>query len=144
MIVMIYRWEPVPHDPVVDLAFFMKRDIAPLTEEENEQLISSFRNTFHRKSKQFPPHGPIILVQRLGHHRLATSDVIEMLRQRIWPNDKVYDWISGICLFTPRQGFGLSDRGHHLALCLNPKAQNKLSDSLISMFNGTAQYHLDL
>jgi len=140
----VVRWEPVPHNPVVDLALFIKRDIAPLTEEENELLISSFRNTFDRKRRQFPPHGPTILVLRLGHHRLATSDVIEMLRQRIWPNDKVYDWISGICLLTPRQGFNQSDPGHHLELCLNPKAQYKLSDSLISMFKGTAQYHLDL
>lgn len=138
----VVKWEPVPHNPVADLAFFVHRDIVPPSEEENELISSSFRNTFDRKRKQFSHPVPAILVLRLGHHRIATSDVIAILRQRIWPNDKVYDWISGICLFTPRQGFGLSDPGHHLELCTNHNAQFKVSDSLLALFNGTAQYHL--
>lgn len=138
------KWEPVPDNPVANPAFFLTWDIVPPTEEENELLVNSFRLTFDRKRKQFPHEFPSSLRIRLGHHRVAANEVIELLRQRIWPNREAYNWLTGICLFTPRQDFGLSTPGHHLELCSNPNARHPVNASLQALFNGTAQYHLNL
>jgi hypothetical protein len=130
----------------IDRAFGMQANISAPTEEDvckaEELGFKSLCNTLKRKRKQFPRTSPYLLVVKLGHWRLIGDGLIRKIQQHIW-TDEDYDWITGIVLFTPREGFFLSDAGPRLILCPNPKARYKASDSLLSIFNRTGQFHFD-
>jgi hypothetical protein len=141
----IIQWKPVPYDPMTHPVCKVARNLAPLSEEENELLVNAVRNTLDHKRdrKQFPKDVPAILILRLGHHRLVANAVVQLFLRRIWPNKKKYGWISGICLFTPRQAFRPPSPGYHLEWCLNPNATYPVSESMRLICQGN-QFHLDL
>ena len=136
-------------DISVDQAFFRQWNTTTMPEADilkAQQLVfNSLRNTLNRKHDQLPSDGdmPFLLIIRLGHYRIIGKGLIEAINQRIWRN-KQYDWITGIVLFTPRQGFSKLDAHPRIELCLNPNARSKVNSSLISLFNGTEQFHLNL
>jgi len=136
-------------DITVDRAFFRQWNTTTMPEADilkaQKLALNSLRNTLNRKHDQLPRdiNVPFLLIIRLGHYRLISKGLIEAINQRIWPN-KQYDWITGIVLFTPRQGFSKLDVPPHMELCPNPNARCKVSNSLKSLFTGTEQYHLNL
>ena len=83
-----------------------------------------------------------VLIMRLAQPQLAHNGFFEIVHNRIWPNNKVYDWLTGICLLNPRQGFRHSDAMDHITFSANPKARYKASPSLMALFKGTEQFHL--
>jgi len=119
-----------------------EKTIAPVTEEDEEVVLKSIRNTLDHKHRQFPEDMPAVLIIRFENRQLAINDVINRIYKRIWPNDKIYGWITGICLFIPRRGFHNTDDGDFLLFCANPNANVPASDALVSLFEGTAQFHL--
>jgi len=125
-------------------AFAQQRNVATMPEadrvEANRRLFNSLRNTLNRKQEQLTHAKPVLLVLRSGHRWLLEDELITKIQERIWPNPD-YDWITGIVLYTPRQGFSHSDTEHRLRLCPNPQAQCRASDSLMPLFNGTEQFH---
>jgi hypothetical protein len=141
----VIQWKPIPYDPMMHPVCRVGRSMAPLSEEENELLVNAVKNTLDHKRdrQQFPKNGPAILILRLGHHRLVANAVVQLFLRRIWPNKKKYGWLSGICLFTPRQAFRPSSPGYHLEWCLNPNARYPVSESMRLMCQGN-QYHLGL
>lgn len=128
-------------------AFAQQRSVTAMPEadrvEANRRLFNSLRNTLDRKQEQLRHARPALLVLRLGHRWLLEDELITKIQERIWPNPD-YDWITGIVLFTPRQGFGRLDAEHRLRLCPNPHAQYRVSNALMLLFNGTAQFHSGL
>ena len=141
----VIQWKPIPYDPMMHPVCKVGRNLAPLSEKENGLLVNAVRNTLNHKRdrQQFPKDVPVILILRLGHQRLVANAVVKLFLRRIWPNKEIYSWLSGICLFTPRQGFRPSSRGYHLEWCLNPSAQYPVSESMRLMCQGK-QYHLGL
>lgn len=125
-------------------AFAQQRNVATMPEadrtEANRRLFNSLCNTLDRKKEQLAHAKPALLVLKLGHHWLLEDELITKIQERIWPNPQ-YDWMTGIVLFTPRQGFSRSDAEHRITLWPNPKARCPASNSLISLFSGKSQFH---
>ncbi len=119
-----------------------EKTIAPVTEEDEEVVLKSIRNSLNHKHGQFQEDMPAVLIIRFGNRQLAITDVINRIYKRIWPNNKIYGWITGICLFLPRRGFRDTDDGDFLLFCANPNASVPASDALVSLFEGTTQFHL--
>src|SRR6266700_4929771 len=127
---------------IIDPGCIIQRKIAPVSKEKYERIINSIRYTLGRKHKQFPRDMASVLIMRLAQPQLAHNGFFEIMHNRIWPNNKVYDWLTGICLLNPRQGFRPSDAMDHITFSANPKARNKASPSLMALFKGTEQFHL--
>ncbi len=127
---------------IVDPGCIIQRKIAPVSKEKYKQIINSIRYTLDRKRKQFRRDMPSVLILRLAQPHLARNGFFEIVHKRIWPNNKVYDWLTGICLLIPRQGFRPSDAEDHITFSANPEASYKASSSLMSLFKGTEQFHL--
>lgn len=123
-------------------AFAQWRSIATMPEEDvnkaNKLLFNSLRNTLNRKQDQMPHQKPSLLVIRLGHHRLLAGRLVKKIEERIWPNPQ-YDWLTGIVLFTPREGFAKADRKPCLTLNANPEAHCPASPSLLSLFGASVK-----
>jgi hypothetical protein len=135
---------------IIDQAFGSSTKIEFSSEEDVQQarelVLKSLRKKFKEKQGQFPHREPepCLLVMRLEHNQLGEGDIAAMLQNRIWPNEQEYDWLSGLVLFTPRSGFSPTDDKMHLKLYQNPKTYRPVTNSLMAIFNGTAQYHLNL
>ncbi len=125
-------------------AFAQQRNVATMPEEDvnkaNKLLFNSLRNTLNRKQDQVPLGEPFLLVIRLGHNQLIEDGLVKKFQERIWPNPQ-YDWMTGVVLFRPRQGFSCTDVEHHITLWPNPTARCQASNSLISLFSGRSQFH---
>jgi hypothetical protein len=134
------------HTPgvTVDIAFGLHTDIStPLPEDverANELLFKSVCTKLKQKHDQFPGDQPSLLVIKLGHWRLITDGVLDMLRNRIWKKDD-YRWITGIIFFRPRRGFLRTDEDSRLILSVNPRAKCQASESLVSIFRDGARFH---
>jgi hypothetical protein len=135
---------------IIDQAFGSSTKIDFSSEKDVQQarelVLKSLRNKLKEKHGQFPSNEPepCLLVMRLEHHQLGVGDIAAMLQKRIWPNEQEYDWLSGLVLFTPRSGFSPTDDNMYLKLYPNPRTYRPVTNSLMAIFNGTAQYHLNL
>lgn len=129
---------------LVDRAFMKEPDIALLSEEDiqaaNKIMVKSFGNRLKKKRNQFPHEAPYLLFIKPGHFRILTPGLIEMIERKIW-KEKDYDWVTGIVLFTSRNGFMHSDPGPNFLWSLNPNASYPASDALKSVLEGKAQFH---
>lgn len=108
-------------------------------QQAKELVLKSLRHKLREKRGQFFTNGPepSLLVMKLEHYQLGEGDIANMLQKRIWPNEKEYNWLSGVVLFTTRSGFSLSDSNVHLTLYPNPKTFRPVSNSLMEIFKGT-------
>lgn len=128
---------------IIDRAFASQTQIVFPSEEDVQQakelVLKSLRQKLREKRGQFFTNGPEpgLLVMKLEHDQLGEGDIADMLQNRIWPNEKEYDWLSGMVLFTARSGFSLSDSNVHLTLYLNPKTLRPVYNSLREIFKGT-------
>jgi hypothetical protein len=135
---------------IIDQPFGSSTKIEFSSEEDVQQarelVLKSLRKKLEEKQGQFPHREPepCLLVMRLEHNQLGEGDIAAMLQKRIWPNEQEYDWLSGLVLFTPRSGFSPKDNKMSLKLYSNPKTYRPVTNSLMAIFNGTAQYHLNL
>ncbi len=136
-------------DFFVDKASFVREpDIVALSEKDvqraNALVLKAFRNKLKDKREQFTRRHkhPYILAIKLGHYRLQGKGLVQMIEQDIWTKPD-YQWITGIILFTSRQGFGPTDAGPQLEYMFNPNADCPASDALKSLFDGTAQFHMN-
>jgi hypothetical protein len=108
-----------------------------------ELLLKSIRNSLDQKRIQFPhDHAPYLLVVRPGHHRLIANPIKQLLVERIWPNQD-YGWITGLCSFTPRTAFRNGDPPSSIHLNLNPHTRIAPTESLIQLFSGEQQFHIN-
>jgi hypothetical protein len=134
-------------DYLVDRAFSIREpDIAILSEKDiqiaNKQVLKAFKNKLQDKRDQFSLRytHPSLLVIRPGHYRLQGNKLAQMIEHDIW-SKRDYAWITGIVLFTSRQGYHRSERGSSLTLYPNPHARLPVSDSLMSLFQDGKQFH---
>lgn len=135
-------------DYFVDKAFFTgEPDIVVLSDKDvecaNALVLKAFRNKLKDKREQFTRRhqNPYILVIKPGHYRLQGKGLVQMIEQDIWTKPD-YQWITGIIFFTSRQGFGSVDAAPQIVYVFNPNADCQASDTLKSLFDGTAQFHL--
>jgi hypothetical protein len=134
------------HGPstIMDIAVGFSTDIAASSPEDraraNELLLKSISTKLKEKHDQFPPHEQSLYVIKLGHWRLITNQLIDLIHQRIWIKDD-YRWITGIIFFRPRQGYSSTDKGSEFILNTNPRAKCPATQSLESLFNNNAQFH---
>jgi hypothetical protein len=112
-----------------------------LAEDNTEILLKSFKNTIRNKRHQFPHEHPYILVIKLGHHRLRSDFFVRAFQERIWPN-KAYEWMTGVCLFTPGRQYLKSDPPSNLMLVPNPNTRNAAPKSAYDMFASGKTFHL--
>jgi hypothetical protein len=136
-------------DYFVDKAFFVgEPDIVVLSDKDvqiaNSLVLKAFRNKLKDKREQFTRRhkNPYILVIKPGHYRLQGRGLVQMIEQDIWTKQD-YQWMTGIILFTSRQGFGSTDEAPRLEYSLNPNADCPASEELKSLFDGTVQFHLN-
>jgi hypothetical protein len=107
----------------------------------NELLFKSICTKLKQKHDQFPRAEQCLYVIKLGHWRLETERILELLQKQIWTIDD-YRWITGIIFFRPRQGYLNTDKGSEFLLSTNPRAKCQASESLASLFNdNNAQFH---
>ncbi len=135
------------HGPstIMDIATGFSTDIAaPLPEDitrANELLFKSISIKLKEKHDQFPRNKQCLYVIKLGHRRLITDRLIDLIHQHIWTKDD-YRWITGIIFFRPRQGYSNTDQDSEFILNTNPRAKCLASQSLESLFNNkNAQFH---
>jgi hypothetical protein len=125
---------------IIDRAFASQTQIVFPSEEDSQQakelVLKSLRHKLREKRGQFFTNQPepSLLVMKLEHNQLGEGDIADMLQKRIWPNEKEYDWLSGVVLFTTRSGFSPSDSNVHLTLYPNPKTFRPVSNSLMEIF----------
>jgi hypothetical protein len=130
---------------VVDRAFISRSNINLASEEDLKQarelLLKSFRQKLREKRGQFPKNEPEVslIVLRIDHSNVIESEIASLLRQRIWPNEKEYDWLSGLVIFTPRSNFSPSDIGDRMILYPNPRTYRPITPSVIALFDNTLQ-----
>jgi len=131
---------------LVDRAFVREPDIAMLSEKDmqlaNEPVVKSFVQKLKRKRVQFPHEEPYLLVIKPGHFRLLNNSRVDMLKQHIWTK-RDYNWITGIVLFTSRQGFLHSEQGPQLLVAQNPHARCRASEALELVLDGKKKFHFD-
>jgi hypothetical protein len=128
----------------VGTAFGSQANIAlPLPEDiekANNQLFNALHNKLKSKHDQFPHSQPAFYVIKIGHQVITTENLLNAIHEHIWPEDD-YRWITGIVLFTPRQGFLQTDKDADLKLSINPRAKYPISDSFLSIFTQGTQFH---
>lgn len=103
----------------------------------NEQILNAIYNKLKEKHDQFPHNQQAIYVIKLGHWGITVDDMLRTLREYIWRKDD-YRWITGIIIFTPRQGFLRTDNRANLMLSTNPRAKYPAFESLTSLFRDNA------
>lgn len=135
---------------VVDRAFASQTQIVFATEQDGHQakeaVLRGLRQKLREKHAQFLPETerePSILVMRIEHYQLGAGDILAMLEERIWPNKEAYDWLTGVALFQPRQGFQTSDKSMGLHLFLNPHTNRPMTESMLALFNGAKTFLSD-
>ncbi len=127
---------------VVDQAAFVKEpSIVTLPEEDvraaDELVLKSLKHKLKTdKHVQFPlrHQKPYLLAMKPGHYRLQGVGLFKLIEEFIWSNDD-FDWISGIILFTSRQGFKNTDPSNEYTFFLNPKAVCPIDASLEEKFH---------
>jgi hypothetical protein len=68
-----------------------------------------------------------------GHFRLQGVGLFKLIKESIWSDDD-FDWISGVILFTSRQGFKNIDPSNEYNFFLNPNAVCPVDSSLEEKF----------
>ncbi len=109
-------------------------------EKVSEQLFNTLRNKLKEKHDQFPKNQPAFYVMKIGHQGITTENMLNTFPKHIWTKDD-YRWITGIILFTPKQGFHPRDNGASLTLITNPRAKCPASNSFLSIFTQDTQFH---
>lgn len=132
------------HDPniVIDQASFVKEpSIVALPEDDvraaNELVLKSLKHKLKvDKREQFPlrRQKPYLLAMKPVHYRLQGNELFKLIDKHIWSDDD-FDWISGIILFTSRQGFKNIDPSNDYIFFLNPKAVCPVDESLEEKFH---------
>ncbi len=110
-------------------------------EKINKLLFNAICNKLKEKHKQFPRNQPAYCVIKIGHPGVITESMLNTIRDHIWTRDD-YRWISGIILFTPKQGFFLRDGLGGLRLSHNPNAKCPITESFGSLFFQSSYYLL--
>ena len=138
------------HSPnvVIDQASFVKEpSIVVLPEKDvsvaNELVLKSLRHKLKvEKREQFPLRrkSPYLLAMKPGHYRLQGNELFKLIEQNIWSNDD-FDWISGIILFTSRQGFKSTDSINDYTFFFNPKAVCPVNESVTGKFQLRVRGH---
>jgi hypothetical protein len=127
------------HSPAVQVnqVFVKAPGLAILSEADlhtaNDLIIKALSNKLQYKRKQFRRKAPYLLVLKSGHYQLANEGLSKMIQRHTW-NSRDYDWITGVILFSPRQGFLRSDPEGKLVFCTNPHARKEVIESLMSVF----------
>lgn len=127
---------------VVDQAFFVKEpSIADLPEGDihaaNQIVPKSLKHKLKvDKREQYPlrRQKPYLLAMKPVHYRLQGNGLAKLIAESIWSNDD-FDWISGIILFTSRQGFKNIDPSNDYIFFLNPKAVCPVDVSIQEKFH---------
>jgi hypothetical protein len=126
---------------VVDQAAFVKEpDIISLPEGDiraaDELVLKSLKHKLKTdKRVQFPlrRQKPYLLAMKPGHFRLKGVELFKLIKESIWSDDD-FDWISGVILFTSRQGFKNTDPSNEYNFFLNPNAVCPVDSSLEEKF----------
>lgn len=126
---------------VVDHAAFVKEpDIISLPEGDIRAADGLVLKSLKHKLKidkrvQFPlrRQKPYLLAMKPGHYRLQGVGLFKLIQESIWSDDD-FDWISGIILFTSRQGFKNTDSSNEYIFFLNPNAVCPIDKSLEEIF----------
>lgn len=136
-------------DYFVDKASFVSEpDIVVLSEKDahlaNTLILNAFRNKLKDKREQYTRRhkNPYILVMKLGHYRLQGKGLVQMLERDIWTKQD-YQWVTGVIIFTSRQGFHTTNAAPQVEYNFNPNADCPASDALNSLFDGKVQFHND-
>jgi hypothetical protein len=91
-------------------------------QEARDVIWRSLRNTVRKKKAQLSGSLANLLALQLGEWRLRTEDIQRIVEQELWPN-AVYDWLTGIGLFSPRRSFGRNEPPPVLTVAWNPQAK---------------------
>jgi len=126
---------------VVDQAAFVKEsDFISLPENDiraaDELVLKSLKHKLKiDKRGQFPlrREKPYLLAMKPGHYRLQGLGLFKLIEEFIW-SDNDFDWISGIILFTSRQGFKNTDTSNEYTFFLNPNAVCPVDGSIEEKF----------
>lgn len=136
------------HSPAVQVSqvFVRAPGIAILSEADlhtaNDLIIKALANKLQYKRKQFRRKAPYLLVLKSGHYQLANEGLSRMIQRHIWKS-RDYDWITGVILFSPRQGFLRSDPAEKLVFCPNPHARKEVIASLRSVFKEEKRFRFN-
>ena len=128
-------------DVVIDNASFVKEpSTAVLPEQDvgiaNELILKSLKRKLKvGKREQFPirRQRPYLLAMKPGHYRLQGNQIFQIIGKHIWSHDD-FNWISGIVVFTSRQGFKYTDSSNEYIFFLNPNATCPVDKSLEEKF----------
>jgi hypothetical protein len=126
---------------VVDQAAFVKEpDIISLPDGDiraaDELVLKSLKHKLKvDKRVQFPlrHQKPYLLAMKPGHYRLQGVGLFKLIKESIWSDDD-FHWISGIILFTSRQGFKNTDASNEYIFFLNPNTVCPIDKSLEEKF----------
>jgi len=131
------------HSPnvVIDQASFVKEpSTSALPEKDvgiaNELMLKSLKHKLKvKKREQFPlrHQKPYLLAMKPGHYRLQGNQLFKVIDKHIWSHDD-FDWISGIILFTSRQGFKTTDPINDYYFFFNPKAACPVNELVTEKF----------
>ncbi len=138
------------HSPnvVIDQASFVKEpSIVALPEKDvgvaNELVLKSLKHKLKvDKREQFPlrRQRPYLLAMKPVHYRLQDNELFKLIDKHVWPDDD-FDWISGIILFTSRQGFKNTDRINDYTFFFNPKAACPVKELVTEKFQLRVRGH---
>lgn len=120
---------------IIDKAYACQKNIKFSSEEDILQakklLLKGLRSKLDEKKTQFPQKGepePCFIVMRLEHNQIGEGDIKAMLNERFWPN-----WLTGLALFTPRQGYIPGNHQARLIWHFNPQSFRPATASLIDI-----------
>jgi hypothetical protein len=153
------RWSPMPvlgpSDPIPAEAttMAMASEIGALAsgngwsfamdaslEEIRETILASLRQTVDAKLAQHPGVEQLLIVWRMGHHRLLVEAVSQLVVERLWPNPK-YKRVTGIGFYEPWIPQKIGERLPKLVTLHNPHADPPASPAFLAVISGTSTYH---
>ena len=121
--------------------------IATLLEDDvrvaSELLLKSLKHKLKvEKRGQFSlrRQRPYLLAMKPGHYRLQDNELFKLIDKHIWSDDD-FDWISGIILFTSRQGFKTADPINDYYFFFNPKAVCPVNELVTEKFQLRVKGH---
>ncbi|MFN0222100.1 hypothetical protein [Paenibacillus sp. KR2-11] len=129
------RWRTIY--PIPKEAYETRSYRLAVTDDIEDILLKAIRRKFDDKRKQLPAdiRMPYFLVIKFGSVLIRYSDFVRLLDTKIFP-DTNYRRISGIVYMGELNG------ETYLEIWKNNNAKNPVSDNLIDVFRGVAEFHL--
>lgn len=163
---VVIKWQPLPHlqlprgsNPFSHLSpqnraavmssgnvqvmhaagFLVKPVIDP--ETFNEAVFQSVRNTVDGKEDQIKGAGggPVLLVLHNGQRQVKHEHIGALLHSRLWPN-RVYQWLTGVGLYSGRRSYQAGERAPKLEVYWNPSARHQPTAAFKAVIEEGAVY----